>query len=103
VLKRTLASGDIDCPVSVADEIAIIRSDGDVTTQTNALSESSCSDMATIDGCLATLERRCSGDGCTVDALSVLDGETWTGIQSISVSCSDSFVACSYDMRLESR
>jgi hypothetical protein len=103
VLRKTLASGTIDCPV-IADEIIVVRSDGQRTTQANPAAETSCSDVVTVDGCTTTIERSCALEGCSGEYLIVLNGATRTGVGSFIATCpSFGALSCSYDMWLEGR
>ena len=102
VLRKTLASGGLGCPV-LADELLVIRSDGEAIAQENPIA-SSCSDSVTVDGCDTTLERSCTIEGCSAQYLFVIDGRNWTGVASLVAACPDgSGASCSYDMWFEAR
>jgi hypothetical protein len=103
VLRKAFASGSPDC-LPIADEIIVIRSDGQTVTQENPIAERSCSDVVTTDGCKTTVERSCVLEQCVGEYLIVLDGETRTGVTSLTGYCPGLLVlSCTYDTWLERR
>jgi hypothetical protein len=106
VLKRTLASGGIDCP-QFPDEVVVKNSDGSVTGLTNPLIDKvadSCSEVTTVDGCALTVDRSCTINDCSAKLLLSIDIRTWAGAQSMLIVCPDgSSLSCTHDAWYESR
>lgn len=106
VLKKSVPSGGINCPL-LAAEVLAINSDGSVIAEENPLvkkAADSCTDKTTIDGCTSTVNRTCTVSGCSAKVLLTIDADTWTGAESLTVVCPDgSNLSCSYDAWFESR
>lgn len=108
LLKHTLTSPSsaVDCPAEL-DEPIVINSDGSITTWDDSLTEKaadSCTNYTTIDGCSRTVHRTCTISGCSTDSLITLDTKTWTGSQSVLLTCpGEGSATCGYDARVVSQ
>ena len=103
--RYAVASGSfLGCQPPV-DQLVVIRSDG--TTLSGGESEDGdnyCTDDVVNDGCKVTGERRCFVNGCDVQVLAVIDGETEVGTVSVVVDCASGYSeSCVYDTWLETR